>query len=493
MKKIYLLTALILFYCVQIINAQPVTLDPTFGQDGIATFPKGAITHFDFDKYGNIIAAGRFESLLKGYWGELPMILKTDPNGNPDKNFGNNGQVILYDGFTENWEIYGLKITTDNKILLIITSYPDEIPLNEEHGTWMIKFNEDGSFDNSYGNNGKIFLEPITYIFAIDLSRDDYFITLNGDEENEFVLKHNYNGEMDSTFGDNGKVYLTDNKTFLIFPECVKILSDQSIIVAGYDYFKKINVRIQQLAFFKLTPNGNFDTNFANNGILIIESDLVGSKIFDNVMEDADGALVLTGNNNANTTNNNRFICRFNSNGTIDNSFGENGFFYYKEISSSIWRKTLLQNGDKYLIGEIRTIYSFNHHGTADTSFNNTGTFWLGPDSYFFHNMKLQNSNKIIVGGMDFSFNMIMARINILQDNSIKPNDNIDIINIYPNPAKDYLYFSNETPFEIFDIYGRKQKAESRKQNAVDISNLNAGIYFIKFGDNNRVLKFVKQ
>jgi hypothetical protein len=61
-------------------------------------------------------------------------------------------------------------------------------------------------------------------------------------------------------------------------------------------------------------------------------------------------------------------------------------------------------------------------------------------------------------------------------------------IMIYPNPAKDELQVtSDELQIEsiaIFDVFGRKQNAENRKQNAekivLDISNLYSGIYFVK-------------
>jgi hypothetical protein len=62
-------------------------------------------------------------------------------------------------------------------------------------------------------------------------------------------------------------------------------------------------------------------------------------------------------------------------------------------------------------------------------------------------------------------------------------------ITIFPNPTAGVLNLIQETinneqltinNIEIFDIYGRKQKAEGRKQNVIDISQLSAGIYFVK-------------
>jgi hypothetical protein len=70
---------------------------------------------------------------------------------------------------------------------------------------------------------------------------------------------------------------------------------------------------------------------------------------------------------------------------------------------------------------------------------------------------------------------------------------------ISPNPANDELrvtsYELRVTSMEIYDVYGRKQKAEGRKREngmIMNISNLPAGLYFIKI-NNEFVSKFIKE
>ena len=76
--------------------------------------------------------------------------------------------------------------------------------------------------------------------------------------------------------------------------------------------------------------------------------------------------------------------------------------------------------------------------------------------------------------------------------------------NIYPNPTTGELRITNYElrikDVEVFDVYGRKQKAESRKQKAeeetvLDIAHLPAGIYFVKIitEQGDIVKKIVKQ
>ena len=71
-------------------------------------------------------------------------------------------------------------------------------------------------------------------------------------------------------------------------------------------------------------------------------------------------------------------------------------------------------------------------------------------------------------------------------------------LRIFPNPTNGQLTINNEQltikNVEIFDVVGKKQQAESRKQNGeiiVDISHLSAGLYFLKV--NNKTYKIIKQ
>ena len=77
-------------------------------------------------------------------------------------------------------------------------------------------------------------------------------------------------------------------------------------------------------------------------------------------------------------------------------------------------------------------------------------------------------------------------------------------LNVYPNPATGELivtsYGLQVTIIEIFDVNGKKQKAESRKEKAegevvIDISHLKMGIYSVKiFTDQGEIVKkIIKQ
>ena len=73
-------------------------------------------------------------------------------------------------------------------------------------------------------------------------------------------------------------------------------------------------------------------------------------------------------------------------------------------------------------------------------------------------------------------------------------------VTVYPNPTNDKIYIVTDAEVEevvVYDIYGRQQKlsAISGQQSVIDVSTLNAGIYFIKINteEGNIVKRIIKQ
>jgi len=92
----------------------------------------------------------------------------------------------------------------------------------------------------------------------------------------------------------------------------------------------------------------------------------------------------------------------------------------------------------------------------------------------------------------------VIAEINVGNVNVPITKEEIDI-KVYPNPTTGVLRVESAecqiTKIEFFDIFGGKQKAESRSQNEIDISNLTIGAYFVEISTDYGVVvkKIVKQ
>ena len=71
-------------------------------------------------------------------------------------------------------------------------------------------------------------------------------------------------------------------------------------------------------------------------------------------------------------------------------------------------------------------------------------------------------------------------------------------LNVYPNPVNNMLFVeteSNVVEISVYDIFGRQQLAVSGQQSAINVADLNGGIYFVKVvTDNGEIVKrFIKK
>jgi len=498
MKKTIFITILSILLSITL-NAQPVTLDPTFGQNGMTQLPfDESYFLFDFDKSGNIIAVG-----VNDDWYNLNYltIVKTNADGIIDKNFGTNGVVQL--GFNS-IEMYVFKITNENKMFIYASAVFDG-----RRDYFLMQLSEDGSFDETYGDSGIIVLD---YGYnLLNFETDDFILLTSGSS----IRKYNYNGEIDQNFGNNGMLYLTDGEGFRILPKVAKILKDQSILIAGSGY----NEPWVELALCKLTTDGKFVDNFANKGIWRMDiiddpyyyDDGITTEYFSKIIEDSMGNLILLGTieidyGTFGPQHDERilplYVCSLNSDGILNSNFGTDGFFYHYYNGSVPSVQNILPYENKYLIGYQRNkIIGMNDNGILDTSFNNTGEFIFDISTNDrFHTIKHQGDNKLILAVFRLesypTFRMFLARLNISPEVSIISNPYLDnSITIFPNPTKDYLYFNNEIKFEIMDTQGRVLLKSEKPVQSVNVSHLKAGVYFIKTanGTNIQTQKIIKQ
>jgi len=475
MKTLKVFIAFIAILTANNTHAQTVSIDKTFGENGFVKihnveYVPDYINHLKFDNYGNIIAIG----IIMNH----PAVMKTNSDGIVDENFGTNGMVMLsdYTLFSLSAKIYDIKITGENKMLIFLRC---KILNQEEEKTIIIGLTENGEIDESYGDSGRVILDDIYYVGNINVENEDFMLIFDYDYDKYSLSKYNYNGEIFKNFGDKGKVYFRDDKTIRFIPYCIKILNDGSFFLAGFD-----GLNDTKLAFCKINQDGAFVSDFADNGMFIMDTDSWYKKHFYQVIEKNNGELMLIG-----LVLHDFFISSFNSDGTLNSSFGENGFCFFPFEVSNI--PTFLQHGEKYLIRDRIQIFCINNDGTLDKNFNNNGFLNLREFLQITLTMLLQNTDRFIVAGLDNS-RFVIARMSIISDVSIEDIDEpSDLSIIFPNPVDDVLYFNAEKPYEIYDLHGKILMKSKESKNSVNISHLMAGVYFIKF-DNNKVEKFIK-
>ncbi len=281
----------------------------------------------------------------------------------------------------------------DNKILMCGYDYDANFNANFND---MARVNECGVIDSSFGINGKVhhtfdqrnagydyLLKPNGQILCCGTQSDGNF----GSQQFPFIAQYNSDGSVDSTFGTFGtnKITYLGSQTFgniFLMPNG-KILCTMA---GGY-------TGGPNLTAMRLLPNGIVDSTYANNGALILPYPPNASFYIGNTTSvlRADGKIISTvptyyGNVNQQYL----MVMAYDSLGTIDTTFGTNGFF----VDSSVYSApafSLLQSTGKTISagGAIVATVEFPHlfrlstSGQLDSTFGTNGylniaTFPLG-------------------------------------------------------------------------------------------------------------------
>ena len=128
--------------------------------------------------------------------------------GSLNNNFGDNGVVITPLGESNDF-INDIAILPDGKIIAAGYSFSDDTKMDFA----MVKYNVDGSIDNSFGNQGKVTLDfgLKSDICRSVLVQSDGKIILAGEASNDpthvyALARFEADGSIDNSFGTNGKV-----------------------------------------------------------------------------------------------------------------------------------------------------------------------------------------------------------------------------------------------------------------------------------------------
>ena len=295
------------------------SLDNTFDSDGIAIQTIAANQ--------TIILSTKVQSngkiLIGGYSSETSgdfdfTLARFNSDGSFDPTFDADGIVKtpIGNGNDRGWSI---NIQKDGKIVL--TGYA----AISSSDVALTRYNTDGSLDSTFDDDGIV-------AFEFGNSSDEATtVAIQADGKivvggmiyccsRDFTLaRYNPDGTLDNSFGTAGIVesYIGTNANFLTE---IKIQSDGKILAVGYSNNTNNNDNLG-LVLARYNSDGSVDQSFGTNGVVISNR---GSG--DAMALQPDGKILVTGQTNLNSTGFSRFITqRFKSDGTLDKTFGTNG------------------------------------------------------------------------------------------------------------------------------------------------------------------------
>lgn len=185
----------------------------------------------------------------------------------------------------------------------------------------LARFNADGSLDTSFDSDGRVITDFGTRSdvgFAIAVQEDGKIIVV-GDSASRFaVARYNVDGSLDTTFDGDGRV-ITDDEYSGEQARSLAIQADGKIIVAGYSG----NGSNDDFTLVRYNTNGSLDTTFDGDGRLTTDFDGKRDQVYSVVVQE-NGKIVAAGSS-FNGQNDDFALARYNSDGTLDTSFGVGG------------------------------------------------------------------------------------------------------------------------------------------------------------------------
>ncbi|HET6766580.1 MAG TPA: T9SS type A sorting domain-containing protein [Chitinophagaceae bacterium] len=243
------------------------------------------------------------------------------------------------------------------------------------------------------------------------------------------LIRYKANGGLDSTFGTNGKATgpVGTEQNYIQF---ILLLPDGKIIAIG----TSDNQNGRDFTLFRYNNNGTPDSSFGVNGQVVTKVGLYDDHASHGAVQ-SDGKIVVAGSSVDVNYVSAFAVVRYNPNGGIDSSFGQNGKIvthlghfityigntYYGQYSSEYASNVLIQTDGKIIVGgqsyshegcydyygyvycnPVFAMTRFNSNGSTDSSFGKNGkavdsTFLFYPAA-----MQLQADDKIVVTGANY-------------------------------------------------------------------------------------------
>ena len=366
-------------------------IDDSFATSGLAITDFGFQQNFPIalalQSDGKIVASGNSGNGRN-------LIARHNTNGSLDNSFDGDGRVVTM--FGQSNSNFFVTALPSGKIQLVgnttttagrhfsISQYNSNGSLDntfDGDGRTLSLFdpNEDSYFISSVAKqvDGKYVVSTVT----IDVMN---FINL----ENIVVRRYNADGTVDTTFGTNGKVttdLMEDSQT----SRAVAVQDDGKVLLAGFSGFWNFNL-------LRYTPTGELDTTFNDDGLITekVESSNDNGRI---VLLQNDGKIVLIGQQNYNIINTigsaDIAMARYLEDGSLDSSFGVNGksISVFGQKVNNVRKAALQPDGKILVLNAYYTTFPatngievirFNTDGSVDTSFGTEGVIQISSTSF---------------------------------------------------------------------------------------------------------------
>lgn len=483
--------------------AQSSYFDQTFGNNGIVATPNTMeISQSAILSNNTIISTGWYKYALATYKGA---IANYQQNGDLTLDFANGG--LLKDTVTAYKNSYPsiVKSQWDDKFITAGFMYYDHVLIGSVYqsidSAFICRYNNNGTPDISFGNNGigkYSFGEFTTSFSNVIVLPDLSYLAGATSGNNSVIVKIKNNGDIDTSWANNGLINLPNQDIVLVG---ITRLNNGSFFCYGYQY-KGLNTSVEtcgNLAVRKYNADGSIDTSFADNGTFLIAQDSpVEDLQYCQKMEFlSDNSILLMCRQYSSN-----FIIKLNANGTIDNSFGENGKLLHQhpfvDVTTNFQGQIIF--GGNYEMNNFNYGYCItrlNSDGSIDNNFNDNGKLYidLSDKNDYLHHL-LKYNGKLLISGMskieDGNSKFTLVRLTE-ESLEIDNKTTVNSVSIYPNPSNGRITINSTNEkivtVEIINTSGIIVKKHNCNSNTTSIQTDNkTGIYLCRISTTNQII-----
>jgi uncharacterized delta-60 repeat protein len=321
-------------------------------------------------------------------------------NGAPDPTFGTAGKVVSPLDFYA--RAADLALQPDGKVVAV-----GDVGNGSQGKFLTARYQANGSLDTGFGSGGKVIAdlgdETQSYGLAEAIQPDGAILvsghTSSASGQDFATVRYQASGSIDAGFGTNGVAQTAINQTSDSEAVSVTALPDGKLLTAGTTKTDDGHWGRPRLALTRLSASGATDPSFGTNGTAIGPAGrATGAAV------QPDGKIVVLGADSAFSAGQERSLVRFQTDGTIDTSFGSGGSvhpdlyarFAGKPVTSQADGKIVIAGSD--IVDPALARY--NPDGSVDTSFGSSGEAKIFAwDFGYFKTVITQNDGKLVALG----------------------------------------------------------------------------------------------
>lgn len=339
-----------------------------------------------------------------------PSALLHAQSGSLDPSFNGNGYVIQP---VNNLDVtQKILVQDDQKILMLGMSFDASYVAQ----AYVFRYLPDGTPDLSFGTDGMFTYaqdyEADLYSAVVDAAGRIVLVGSTTDYQSYRLLLIRLlpDGTLDAAFGDGGVVVQNVGEVTSFGEDMgqdVALDADGNILVSGSSYNADY---VRRPVVVKFLPDGTLDTSFGVAGVASIPVMAVGASSFDGIVVQPDGKITAAGYFGMTELWYVLLLARFNADGTLDTSFGDQGVVKYNHgnVDDEASDLKLGTDGSIVVAGVTVTqtydysalLAKFTPDGVLDTDFGTAGAVEENLASFdYASNVALMPDGKIVMAG----------------------------------------------------------------------------------------------